>query len=207
MLGDHKFDEWAKDYDLSVKESKEEYEYPFAGYDELIDEIYNMFTKGKKLRILDIGFGTGKLTQRLYNDDHKIFGIDFSDEMITIAKGKMPNSELIKWDFNNGMPSDLDSYKFDFIVSTYAIHHLENNEKAAFINNLASYLDINGIIAIGDVAFNSRGQHNECMNNNKTIWDYEECYLVFEEIESKLKYRNKAFKPISFCAGILKLMN
>ena len=38
--------------------------------------------------VLDIGFGTGVLTAKLYEQGHSIYGFDFSANMIAIAKEK-----------------------------------------------------------------------------------------------------------------------
>lgn len=49
--------------------------------------------------------------------------------MIDIAKEKMPNGLFIQSDFNLGIPSELAHEKFDYIISSYAIHHLNNEKK------------------------------------------------------------------------------
>jgi len=41
--------------------------YPFAGYKAILNEIYNRVLSGSAKTVLDIGFGTGTLTTRLYD--------------------------------------------------------------------------------------------------------------------------------------------
>ncbi len=79
--------------------------------------------------VLDIGFGTGVLTHKLYENGHQVDGIDFSGEMIAIAQTKMPRANLIEWDISNGLPDEMLSMKYDAIVSTYALHHLTDEAK------------------------------------------------------------------------------
>ena len=62
MLNSHAFDLWADDYDKSVGLSDEDGSYPFAGYRNLLNEIYNHVLSHTGKTVLDIGFGTGTLT-------------------------------------------------------------------------------------------------------------------------------------------------
>jgi len=99
MLDNKGFDLWADGYDKSVQLSHEENEYPFAGYKDVLNTIYNIVYKKDKAKVLDIGFGTGVLTKKLYDDGYEIYGIDFSQRMIDIAREKMPSAKLIQYDF------------------------------------------------------------------------------------------------------------
>lgn len=69
MLDKHGFDLWADGYDQSVGLSDEEGTYPFAGYKQILNEIYSRILIRKAKSILDIGFGTGTLTTKLYEQD------------------------------------------------------------------------------------------------------------------------------------------
>jgi len=132
MLNSIGFDLWADGYDKSVNLSEECNEYPFAGYKDVLNSIYNQVRQKENSEVLDIGFGTGILTSQLYNTGCNITGIDFSIKMIEIAKQKMPNAKLINWDFSKGLPEEIRNQHFDFIISTYAIHHLTENRKIKY---------------------------------------------------------------------------
>ncbi|MBU5294455.1 hypothetical protein FYJ27_02870 [Anaerosalibacter bizertensis] len=60
------------------------------------------------------------------------------------------------FDFSKGLPKALENIQFDYIISTYAMHHLEDKEKINFINKLDEYISNDGEIIIGDVAFETR---------------------------------------------------
>lgn len=94
MLDSKGFNLWANGYDKSVNVSEESNGYPFAGYKDLLNYIYNQIRERDYVNILDIGFGTGILTTQLYNAGCNITGIDFSSNMIEIAKKKMPNATI-----------------------------------------------------------------------------------------------------------------
>ena len=184
------FDLWADGYDKSVQLSEENDEYPFAGYKDVLNTIYNIVHKREKAKILDIGFGTGILTKKLYDDGYEIYGIDFSQKMIEIAKEKMPLASLIKYDFSKGLPEEIKDNSFDYIISTYAMHHLEDEEKNEFIEKLENYLNKGGKIIIGDIAFKTRELLEKCKANYNEYWDDEEIYFVFEELKESLYNKN-----------------
>ncbi|MFR1307969.1 MAG: class I SAM-dependent methyltransferase [Gallintestinimicrobium sp.] len=53
--------------------------------------------------VLDIGFGTGTLTTKLYERGCSIYGQDFSSRMIALASEKMPNAHLYQGTFQKGL--------------------------------------------------------------------------------------------------------
>ena len=186
MLDSKGCDLWADGYDKSVNLSEENNEYPFAGYKDVLNYIYNKIKESSSSNVLDIGFGTGILTTQLYNEGYKITGIDFSSNMIDIAKDKMPDALLINCDFSKGLPDEITSSKYDYIISTYAIHHLSDEEKIEFIKSLSKLLNINGKILIGDISFETCKELDECREMNKEIWDNEEFYFVADVIMENL---------------------
>ncbi|NLO84402.1 MAG: class I SAM-dependent methyltransferase [Clostridiales bacterium] len=192
MLDSEGFDIWAGDYDASVKEADESNCYPFAGYRNVMTMIYQTIMHQAPAKVLDIGFGTGFLTSKLYGAGNEITGIDFSAEMIQIAAAKMPNANLVQWDFTLDIPLSLSEQTFDFIVSTYALHHLNDDQKLTFITQLLMLLDDHGAILIGDVGFVKRADLLACMEHDG--WDEEEFYFVFSELEACLS----AFCTLTF---------
>lgn len=208
MLDSKGFDLWANGYDKSVNFSEENDEYPFAGYKDVLNYIYNQVRENSYSSVLDIGFGTGLLTTQLYNEGYQITGIDFSSNMIDIAKRKMPNATLINWDFASGLPIEIISNKYDYIISTYAIHHLSDEEKIGFIKSLLKLLNSNGKILIGDVSFETSQKLEQCKEMYKEIWDNEEIYFIANEM---MKSFNElyycSYDKISHCSGVLTVVN
>ena len=199
MLDNKGFDLWADGYDRSVGLSDEENVYPFAGYKKVLATIYDAIRAGQGKRVLDIGFGTGVLACRLYENGYDITGIDFSEKMIGIAQGKMPSARLIQHDFTNGIPVEIKDEKFDAIVCTYAIHHLDDAAKITFLKELQTHLNPRGRLYIGDVAFATRAELEACRARCGEEWDDEEFYVVAEEITGA------KFEKVSHCAGILTI--
>ena len=203
MLSKQGFDLWANEYDQTVRVSEENNLYPFAGYKEIFNTIFNEVMQTEKSKILDIGFGTGILTHKLYENGHQIDGIDFSNEMIAIAQAKMPQANLMAWDISNGLPNEILTGKYDAIVSTYTLHHLTDEAKITFIQNLLPLLNDDGKIFIGDIAFQTRKDLEKCRKESAGYWDGDEFYFVSEEIHSALEdVCTCEFHPISHCGGV-----
>lgn len=203
MLNSNGFDLWADDYDKSVGLSDEEGSYPFAGYKSILNEIYNRILRASSKKVLDLGFGTGILTSKLYEQGLEIYGQDFSDRMIDLAQAKMPNAHLFKGDFAYGLIEPLQQQKYDAIIATYSLHHLTDSQKCVVLSSLIECLNDGGSIYIGDVAFESRAALQKCMDEAGDEWDDDEIYFVFDEI--KHHFPSMQFEPISYCAGIISL--
>lgn len=204
MLNQHGFDLWAEGYDQTVQLSEESNLYPFAGYKNILNFIFNEAMQKPHSEILDIGFGTGVLTRKLYESGHLIDGIDFSPKMIEIAQSTMPNAHLIEWDITKGLPEIIQAQKYQSIISTYALHHLTDEAKVEFIESLLPLLENGGKILIGDIAFNTRHELLQCREQHLQYWDEDEFYFVYDELHALLQDRCTCeFHQISHCGGVI----
>ncbi len=203
MLKETGFDLWADGYDKSVGLTDENNAYPFAGYRQILGEIYARVLGAEARTVLDVGFGTGTLSARLYEQGCRIYGQDFSERMLTLAKEKMPGAKLYLGDFSQGLVPQLRKTRYDAIVATYSLHHLTDEQKVPFLKELLPLLNDGGHLFIGDVAFETRAQLEQCKAQAGNAWDADELYFVAEELRKD--FPTLQFEPVSFCAGILSL--
>ena len=203
MLNNTGFDQWADEYDRSVARSDAAGSYPFAGYQEILDAIVDRVTAHGGGDVLDIGFGTGTLTARLYAQGCCMYGQDFSERMVQLAQEKMPDAKLYSGDFKQGLVEPLRAQRYDFILATYSLHHLTDAEKVLFLNGLLALLKEDGEILIGDVAFRTRVELEACKTQAGASWDEDEIYFVADELAPA--FPQLKFVPFSACAGILSL--
>ncbi len=203
MLDHHGFDLWADGYDVSVGVSDADNTYPFAGYRMILGSIYKTIMEKPNPAVLDIGFGTGTLTEKLYENGCEIYGQDFSSRMIKLASAKMPDAHLYQDDFSRGLAEPLKRRFYDFIVATYSIHHLRDDQKIVFLRELLDHLKDDGKILIGDVAFCTREELNQCKGECEDEWDDDEFYCVADELRAE--FPNLIFRKMTFCSGILML--
>ena len=203
MLDNKGFDLWADGYDKTVGVSDEGNSYPFAGYKDVLGTIYKTIMEKPNAVVLDIGFGTGTLTTKLYENGCTIYGQDFSARMIELASEKMPNAHLYQGDFTQGLVEPLLAQNYDFIVATYSLHHLTDEQKVCFLRMLRDHLNPGGQILIGDVAFENRSQLEQCQKDVGDEWDDDEIYFVVDELTRE--FPELGFKQISHCSGVLSI--
>ncbi len=81
--------------------------------------------------ILDAGCGNGYWTRRLAKKAKKVTGIDFSSDLLKIAKNKNnpPNTEFLMMDAGGNL--DFPSIKFDIILSSMVLHYVHDLSKTS----------------------------------------------------------------------------
>lgn len=134
----------------------------------LIDSIH--FDSNSAIRIIDLGCGTGTVAKRISQKfpNSKIVCLDIASNMIDIAKHKLSehkDTEFITGDFSM---IDIDN-KFDVVVSSLALHHLENDiRKKEFYNKIHDILSDFGLFINADVVLASTDYHQN-INMNRWI--------------------------------------
>ncbi|UXR55279.1 class I SAM-dependent methyltransferase [Staphylococcus schleiferi] len=153
------FEKWAERYDNTVFNTSKENEYKdvFEGYSKMLDQIAQLSTG----EVLEIGAGTGNLTQHLINQGLDVTAIDPSEDMRAIANQK-EGIHVIEGHFLK-IPVEK---KFDTIVSSFAFHHLDHQGKQEALNYMKQFLKPNGHIVFIDTLFESE------MNKNQIIQYY-----------------------------------
>jgi ubiquinone/menaquinone biosynthesis C-methylase UbiE len=98
---------------------------------------------------LEIGCGTGKNTDWLAQNNKQVVAIDFSGDMLTIAKQKIKSNtvKFVQVDINK--PWDFTASKFDLITFSLVLEHIEN--LPAIFKEAATLLNKGGKIYIGEL--------------------------------------------------------
>lgn len=204
MLDRKGFDLWADGYDKSVNLSDDDGSYPFAGYKQVLNAIYQQILGSGAKSVLDIGFGTGTLSKKLYDQGISIYGQDFSEKMFAIAREKMPKASLYQGDISLALVPELREHQYDAIVATYSLHHLDDGQKIILMKDLMSLLNPGGQLLIGDVAFQTRDDLEQCRIDCGDGWDEDEIYFVANELTEA--FPTLQFEILSHCAGVLRLI-
>ncbi|NMD71732.1 class I SAM-dependent methyltransferase [Bacillus sp. DNRA2] len=139
------FDEWADSYDHSVTGHDLEYRAVFAGYHKILQAVADRVSGN----IVEFGVGTGNLTEKLLKQQNQVIGFEPSSAMREKAFEKIPNARIRNGDFLN---FKLDG-SCDAIVSTYAFHHLTDQEKAEAFSKYSLLLNKGGKIVFADTVF------------------------------------------------------
>ena len=205
------FDRLAETYDQDIIDSDNRDLFPFAGYQKIMDFIASDIEKQSHLgrcRILDLGIGTGNLEAKIKPERIELTGVDLSEKMLEVAQLKLPGATLYCADFLQGLPPEIQNDKFDFILSTYALHHLDFPAWMEYITYLSQHLTVFGKIYIGDILFLTESEKRACQIEHTREWDEDEYYHVYEQIASQIcEHLAASFVKVSFCGGIVILEN
>ncbi len=100
-------------------------------------------------RVLDLGTGDGRLLAMLQADRPAMrgVGVDFSEVMLDAARERFADQErveLVRHDLSQPLP---DLGRFDAVVSSFAIHHLEHERKRSLYSEVFDLLEPGGVFA------------------------------------------------------------
>ena len=155
-LSDYKynflFDSWADAYDQTVYDQKGEYHEVFDNYQGILEETVIEIAKNPGATVLDIGSGTGNLAYIAKLADYNVIGIDPNKKMREISKEKFPNIDFVEGGFLN-IPQGNNS--IDAIISSYAFHHLSDEDKKLAALLFSTKLKANGKVIIADTMYSS----------------------------------------------------
>jgi ubiquinone/menaquinone biosynthesis C-methylase UbiE len=96
--------------------------------------------------ILDIGSGPGQFDKYMLEKGFRVVGIDFSKEMIKIAKAKVPNGDFRMMDMRH---LDFPENTFDGIYAAYSLIHIPSEEIVETLTGFYKVLKNGGYIEIG----------------------------------------------------------
>ncbi|MEH7379857.1 class I SAM-dependent methyltransferase [Bacillus sp. JJ1533] len=156
------FEGWANTYDQTVTGNDVEYKEVFLRYDDILNDV----VQKSGPTVLEFGVGTGNLTQKLLDENKKVYGVEPSEPMREIALEKLQNYSLTIEDgdfiiFNK--PSD----QIDTIVSTYAFHHLNDIEKNQAFSQYSKILHKGGKIVFADTMFENKQEYSMTIQSAK----------------------------------------
>ena len=198
------FDAWQAQYEADVAACEAAEDYPFAGYTQLQQQIFDIVHAREGVSALDLGCGTGKLAARLLEAGHPVTAVDFSENMLTAARKNAPDAQFLQAELEE-VPEKLKGEQFDCIVAAYSLHHLPDTRKYTLLSALKAHLKPEGVIVLGDVSFPNRAGLEACREAYEDGWDDSEFYLVRDELEAALPQFDVDCIPISFCADVLIL--
>ncbi|AZR73638.1 hypothetical protein BBF96_09710 [Anoxybacter fermentans] len=171
-------DSQAENYDEMVRSNINDY--IRENYFEILDRVIELADFKQGMKVLEIGIGTGLLTERM-PEGLKIFGIDISEKMMEKVREKKLSVQLTKGSFCDIPFSD---NSFDRILSTFAFHHLTPEEKEIAFVEMDRVLRPQGCIVIGDFMFENDEQKNKLIerfiNEDRTdmLEEFEDEYFT-----------------------------
>jgi len=196
------FDYWAAQYDADVNKVG----FPFTGYPQVLSETVRLADAEAGMTVLDLGAGTGNLAELFLKLGCEVWCTDFSNEMLALARVKMPEAHFILHDLRQPFPPALLRH-FDRIVSAYVFHHFELPEKINLVKSLITeFLNPNGRLVLADISFPSHAARDRIRQAAGDQWD-EEPYWIEKDARQALgsAQSDVSYLQVSECAGIYLL--
>ena len=145
-------DDWAAGYDADVLNETDPIR---TGYADVLRWTVERAEIWPDSTVVDLGSGTGN-TSALIPAARRVVCVDISSKMTELARPKLahlPSVEYVRTD----LLEFFDELRaFDRLVSTYAVHHLTEDEKAVLLECVAQSLRPGGIAVFGDLMFADR---------------------------------------------------
>ncbi len=171
------FDQWSTRYDRDVTE---EGAFPFDGYGLVLARVLELAEITPGQRVLELAPGTGNLTAQLLDAGAAVWGIDFSADMLAIAREKAPGATLTQGNVLDPLPAAFNR-RYDCVVGTYILHEFPLPEKVALVERLVGHhLAPGGRLVLGDIGFPDESARSKQRQRAGSRWEDEFYWLADE---------------------------
>jgi putative AdoMet-dependent methyltransferase len=167
-------DELAAGYDEDVLDEADPIR---AGYADCLRWTVERAEIAPASTVVDLGSGTGN-TSALVPAAGRLICVDISTKMMEFARPKLAHLPRVEYVQADLLEFFDEPREFDRLVSTYAVHHLTEDEKAVLLEGLAQSLAADGIAVFGDLMFADRA---EAVAMAEKYADWPDVYESFEE--------------------------
>lgn len=148
------FDHLASIHDQRVLDNSLEY----RDYEQALDMTVKWVSPIQGEKGLDIGTGTGNLAGKLIELGAEMAGVDQSKEMLKRCQTKFPEMET---KLGNFLAIPYIDGGFDFVVTSFAFHHLTDEQKRLAIEEMRRVLKPHGRICITDLMLAEGSNSND----------------------------------------------
>ncbi len=146
-----------------------------------------------KASILDVGCGAGEKSKFLVKKGFEVTGIDFSEEMIKLAKEQVPTAKFFVKDIKKSLDFG-DS--FDGVFAQAVLLHIPKNEVVDVLKNITSPLKSNGYFYVAVKELRQGGKDEEIVKENDYGYDYERFFSYFTLDELRKYVEGSGLKVI-----------
>ncbi|MEO2209953.1 methyltransferase domain-containing protein [Paenibacillus amylolyticus] len=124
--------------------------YLYHNYDEALEQTAHWISPALGEKGLDIGTGTGNLAGKLLQHGTDMTAIDQSREMLRRCRTKYPEMHV---KLGNFLALPFTDHSFDFVVSSFAFHHLSPDQQGLALQEIQRVLTLRGRIGLTDLMF------------------------------------------------------
>ena len=158
---------------------------------EFLDEIKSFSSLFKpNSTILDLGCGSGYITDYLNKQNLNAIGIDFSSEMLNIAKEKYPQVKFLLDDFMN-INDSFKENSVDGIISIYSLYFIPREKMDEFFKKISIILREGGkFLFVTQIGKGEEFIRTPLMIDNKVNDEIYVNYYMRNQLETMLNKYN-----------------
>lgn len=178
-VGRFNHDEDAADYDEDVQQEADPIR---SGYQKLLRWVAAQVRDVSDGPILELGSGTGNLTVRLPTAVDLVC-VDISEEMTRRLRAKLTGDRAVRIEIADVLAfvRRAPARAFAAVVSTYTLHHLEEDEKADFLVELERILQPGGLFVVGDLMFENADARSRRVSDERADGNHELADTIEDE--------------------------
>lgn len=162
-LMDQFFDSRVDNYDIIHQQTG-------ISWGKQIRDIVSSHIPEKKVKILDLGCGTGLELDELFkkSPNSEVVCVDLSQEMLKKLVEKY-NNYNIKVINGNFLDMEFGYYTYDYVISVMALHHFFEKEKLLLYKKIYNSLKKGGLFINSDYIIDDSNFELECFKKLKQI--------------------------------------
>lgn len=152
-------------------------------YHEMFYNLFHYLPGDLKLaKILDLGCGTGNLTEAALQHfpDAQIHALDLSVDILNECRLRFKDNDNISYHQQDFNQLDFPTESFDLIISSIAIHHIVDDQKAELYKKVFRMLKPGGVFVFAD---QTRGITEEIYQKHISRWKEEALKLGSTEAD------------------------
>ena len=158
---------------------------------EATDKFSSFIKKGGS--ILDIGCAGGLKSKYLVDRGFKVLGIDFSENLIEIAKREVPEAKFLVMDVNN---IDALEETFDGIFMQAVLLHIPKKDAGVIIKKAVGKLNTGGYLYVAVKEKIEGGVDEEIKTDDDYGYTYKRFFSYFSAEELKEYFRNAGLEIV-----------
>lgn len=134
----------------------------YTSYEAALDKIAQLISPAHGLKGLDVGTGTGNLAGKLQQIGLTMSAIDQSKQMLKLCAAKYADIEL---KLGNVLAIPFMDGTFDYVVSSFALHHLTEAQSELAWGEMLRVLKPGGVICLADYMMQDRNEADAFLAN------------------------------------------
>lgn len=188
------FDSQARGYDESLKMNGYRFNV-HENYEDALAKAIESIRPLKGEKGVDIGTGTGNLGSKCLPLGAHVIGVDQSEEMLKVCKEKHPDIDVRNGHF---LALPVMDGEADFITTSYALHHVTEQEKELALREMDRILKPKGRIAIVDLMFANAHDRARVIKGFEEEGNQEALYAIEDEFYADRSNLVEWFKQLGY---------